>query len=64
MPASVTQSIYDAVNEATNDPGLQVLLDRCIQVPWRRNPAEYRAYSEEYFNTIKPLLIKAGLAKS
>ncbi len=64
LPAGITQSLYEAFNEATNDPGLQGLLDRYIQVPWRRNPAEYRAYSEEYFNTVKPLLIKAGLAKS
>jgi len=63
LPAPVVQSIHDAFVEATNDPGLQPLLDRFIQVPWRRNPAEYRAYAEQYFNGIKPLLIKAGLAK-
>ncbi len=63
LPPAVVQSIYDAFNEATNDPGLQQLLDRYIQVPWRRNPAEFRAFAEEYFVSVKPLLIKAGLAK-
>lgn len=63
LPPAIAQSLYEAFNEATNDPGLQPLLDRYIQVPWRRNPAEYRAYAEQYFNSIKPLLIKAGLAK-
>ena len=60
----VNDRVGQAFNEATNDPGLQPLLDRFIQVPWRKNPAEYRAYAEQYFNTIKPLLIKAGLAKA
>ncbi len=64
LPAGIVQTLHEAVTEATNDPGLQPLLDRYIQVPWRRNPAEYRAYAENYFNTIKPLLIKAGLAKA
>jgi tripartite-type tricarboxylate transporter receptor subunit TctC len=63
LPAPIVQSIYDAFNQATDDPGLQPILDRYIQVPWRRNPAEYRAYAEQYFNTIKPLLIRSGLAK-
>jgi tripartite-type tricarboxylate transporter receptor subunit TctC len=63
LPAPIVQSIYEAFNQATDDPGLQPILDRYIQVPWRRNPAEYRAYAEQYFNSIKPLLIKSGLAK-
>jgi tripartite-type tricarboxylate transporter receptor subunit TctC len=64
MPDGVAQTIHEAFAEATNDPGLQPLLDRFIQVPWRKNPAEYRAYAESYFNSVKPLLIKAGLAKA
>jgi tripartite-type tricarboxylate transporter receptor subunit TctC len=63
LPAPIVQSLYDAFNEATDDPGLQPLLDRYIQVPWRRSPAEYRAYAESYFNSVKPVLIRAGLAK-
>lgn len=64
LPPAIVQSLYDAFNEATNDPGLQPLLDRFIQVPWRRNPGEYKAFAENYFNTVKPLLVKAGLAKA
>ncbi len=64
MPEAITQTLHEAFAEATNDPGLQPLLDRFIQVPWRKNPAEYRAYAEGYFNSVKPLLIKAGLAKA
>ena len=63
LPSNIVQTLHEAFNDATNDPGTQPLLDRFIQVPWRRNPAEYRAYSEAYFNSVKPLLIKAGLAK-
>lgn len=62
-PQPIVQTLYEAFNEATNDPGLQPLLDKFLQVPWRRNPTEFRAFAEQYFNTVKPLLIKAGLAK-
>lgn len=63
LPPAVVQSLHEAFTEATNDPALQPLLDRFIQVPWRRNPAEYRAFAEAYFGSVKPLLVKAGLAK-
>lgn len=62
-PAAIVQTLHEAFTEATNDPGLQPLLDRYIQVPWRKNPAEFRAFAEQYFSEIKPLLIRAGLAK-
>ena len=64
LPAPIAQALHEAFTEATNDPGMQPILDRYIQVPWRRNPAEFRAYAEQYYNSIKPLLIKAGLAKA
>ncbi|OYU73809.1 MAG: hypothetical protein CFE32_19820, partial [Alphaproteobacteria bacterium PA3] len=63
LPPAIVQSLYDAFEEATRDPGLQPLLDRFVQVPWRRNPTEYRQFAEQYFASVKPLLIKAGLAK-
>ena len=62
-PTGIVQTIHEAFAEVSNDPGLLQLLDRYLQVPWKRNPAEYRAYAENYFNTIKPLLIRSGLAK-
>jgi len=63
LPPAIVQSLYDAFEEAGKDPGVQVLLDRFVQVPWRRNPAEYRQFAEQYFASVKPLLVKAGLAK-
>ena len=63
-PAAAVQAIHEAFSEALNDQGLNALLDRYVQVPWKRDPAQYRAYSEQYFNSVKPLLIKAGLAKA
>ena len=63
MPAAVVQSLHDAFSEATNDAAMQPLLDRFNQVPWRRDPAEYRKFAEDYFIGVRPLLIKAGLAK-
>jgi tripartite-type tricarboxylate transporter receptor subunit TctC len=63
LPAPIVQSLYDAFSQVLEDPTLQNLLDRFIQVPWRRSPSEYRGYAEQYFNSVKPLLIKSGLAK-
>ena len=63
LPPAIVQSLYDAFTEASQDPGLLQLLDRYIQVPWKRNPAEFRAFAEQYFGSVKPLLVKAGLAK-
>ena len=63
LPPAIVQSLYDAFTEATADPGLQPLLDRFNQVPWRQNPAQYKAFAENYFNSVKPLLVKSGLAK-
>lgn len=45
------------------DSRVDALLDSYIQAPWYKSPAEYRAYAEKYFVDVKPLLIKAGLAK-
>ncbi|HPU53701.1 MAG TPA: tripartite tricarboxylate transporter substrate binding protein [Burkholderiaceae bacterium] len=64
LPPHIAQTLHEVFTEATNDPGMQPILDRYIQVPWRKNPAEFRAYAESYFNSVKPLLIKAGLAKA
>ena len=63
LPPATVQSLHDAFTEASADPELQKLLDRFVQVPWKRNPTEYRAFAEQYFNNVKPLLVKAGLAK-
>ena len=63
LPPAIVQTLHEAFSEANNDPALQQLLDRFNQVPWRRNPTEYRAFAENYFNTVKPLLVKSGLAK-
>jgi tripartite-type tricarboxylate transporter receptor subunit TctC len=63
LPGPIAQSLHDAFTEATNEPGMQPLLDRFNQVPWRRDPAEYRRFAEDYFAGVRPLLVKAGLAK-
>ena len=39
-------------------------LAKFIQVPWDKNPAEFRAFAEKYYVDVKPLLVRAGLAKS
>ena len=63
-PPAAVQALHEAFSEVLGDAGLQALLERFVQVPWRRTPEQYRAYAEEYFVSVKPLLIKAGLAKS
>jgi tripartite-type tricarboxylate transporter receptor subunit TctC len=64
LPPQIVQTLYEAFNAANNDPQTVELLARYIQVPWNRNPTEYRAFAESYYGSVKPLLVKAGLAKS
>jgi len=63
LPAHIVQALHEAFSAANNDPATLELLGRYIQVPWNRNPAEYRAFAEGYFGSVKPLLVRAGLAK-
>ena len=51
LPPAVVQSLYEAFQDDNNDPATLELLGRYIQVPWKRNPAEYRAFAESYFNS-------------
>lgn len=65
LPAPIVQTIHEAFSAANDDPATQTqMLDKFLQVPWRKNPAEFRAFAEDYFNGIRPLLIKAGLVKT
>ena len=64
LPPPVVQALHDAVKEAMADPGHQPLLDKFIQEPWYRDPAGYRAFAEKYYVEVKPMLVKAGLAKA
>jgi tripartite-type tricarboxylate transporter receptor subunit TctC len=64
MPAEVVEAIYRAFRTAMDEPKVNAYLDQFLQLPWYKNPAEYRAFAEKYFVEVKPLLIKAGLAKA
>lgn len=64
MPPEVVDAIYQAFRAAMDEPKINAYLDQFLQLPWYKNPAEYRAFAEKYFVEVKPLLIKAGLAKS
>ncbi|MFT4099491.1 MAG: tripartite tricarboxylate transporter substrate binding protein [Burkholderiaceae bacterium] len=63
LPEPIVQSLYEAFDSVNADPATQPILDKFIQVPWRKNPQQFRAFAEEYYVAVKPLLIKAGLAK-
>jgi len=63
MPPGIVQTLHEAFTEANNDPATVQFLDRYIQVPWKSNPAEFRAFAEKYYVDVKPLLVRAGLAK-
>jgi tripartite-type tricarboxylate transporter receptor subunit TctC len=64
LPPPVVQALHDAFKEAMADPAHQPLLDKFIQEPWYRDPAGYRAFAEKYYVEVKPMLVKAGLAKA
>jgi tripartite-type tricarboxylate transporter receptor subunit TctC len=64
MPPEIVESIYLAFKEAMGEPKVNEYLEKFLQLPWYKNPAEYRAFAEKYYVDVKPLLIKAGLAQS
>ena len=64
MQPVVVDTLYQAFKQASADPKVTEYLAKFIQVPWDKNPAEFRAFAEKYYVDVKPLLIKAGLAKS
>jgi tripartite-type tricarboxylate transporter receptor subunit TctC len=63
LPPEIVETIHLAFKQAMADPRVQELLDKYIQAAWYKSPAEYRAFAEKYFVDVKPLLVKAGLAK-
>jgi tripartite-type tricarboxylate transporter receptor subunit TctC len=63
LPLNMVEGVHLAFKAAMADPRVDALLDSYIQAPWYKSPAEYRAFAENYFADVKPLLNKAGLAK-
>ena len=63
LPPNIVEAVHLAFKASMADQRVDALLDSYIQVPWYKTPAEYRAFAEKYFADVKPLLIKAGLAK-
>jgi tripartite-type tricarboxylate transporter receptor subunit TctC len=63
LPANIVEAVHLAFKDAMADPRVDALLDSYIQAPWYKSPADYRAFAEKYYAEVKPLLIKAGLAK-
>lgn len=64
LPPAALDALHRAFREAMADPRVKELLDKYIQAEWYKSPAEYRAFAEKYYVDVKPLLVKAGLAKS
>ena len=64
LPPNIVEAVHLAFKAAMADPRVDALLDSYIQAPWYKSPTEYRAFAEKYFVEVKPLLIKAGLAKA
>lgn len=63
MAPDLVKTIHDAFKVGFDDPGHAELLARFVQDPWYRDPAGFRAWAEEYSTTVKPMLVRAGLAK-
>ena len=63
MAPDVVRALHDAFKTAMEDPAVDALLERFIQVRWYKSSADYRAWAESYFTEIKPTLVRAGLAK-
>jgi len=63
LAPNVVEAVHLAFKDAMADPRVAALLDSYIQAPWYKSPPEYRTFAEKYYAEVKPLLIKAGLAK-
>ena len=63
LPPNIVEAVHLAFKDAMADPRVDALLNSYIQAPWYKSPADYRAFAEKYYAEVKPLLIKAGLAK-
>jgi tripartite-type tricarboxylate transporter receptor subunit TctC len=63
LPPDIVEAVHLAFKAAMADPRVDALLDSYIQAPWYKGPGEYRAFAEKYYAEVKPLLVKAGLAK-
>lgn len=63
LPPAIVDTLYRAFKQASAEPKVTEYLAKFIQVPWDKNPAEFRAFAEKYYAEVKPLLVKAGLAK-
>ncbi|HQD81813.1 MAG TPA: tripartite tricarboxylate transporter substrate binding protein, partial [Quisquiliibacterium sp.] len=63
MAPEVVKTLHDAFKTAVEDPPVDALLEKFLQVRWYKSSADYRAWAERYFTDIKPTLVRAGLAK-
>lgn len=61
MAPEVVKTLHDAFKSAIEDPAIDALLEKFIQVRWYKSPTEYRAWAEKYYVDIKPTLVRAGL---
>jgi len=61
MAPDVVKVLHDAFKSAMEDPAIDALLEKFVQVRWYKSSADYRAWAENYFVEIKPTLVRAGL---
>ena len=63
LPPEIVDSLHLTFKQAMAEPKVNEYLEKFLQLPWYKNPAEYRAFAEKYYVDVKPLLMKAGLAQ-
>jgi len=61
MAPEVVKTLHDAFKSAMEDPAIDALLEKFVQVRWYKSSADYRGWAEKYFVDIKPTLVRAGL---
>ncbi len=64
MAPEVVKTLHDAFKTAMEDPPVDALLEKFIQLRWYKSSAEYRAWAESYHVDIKPTLARAGLVQN
>jgi tripartite-type tricarboxylate transporter receptor subunit TctC len=61
MAPEIVRALHDAFKAAMEDPAIDALLEKFVQVRWYKSSADYRSWAEKYFVDIKPTLMRAGL---
>lgn len=63
MPPQIIDRLYKAFSTAAQSEDYRKMLVTLKQTDWQRSPAEYRAWAQEFYDSERSLVERAGLLK-